>query len=159
MEKHTEKILEFDRIKKMLEEYAVTEAARDRIQALEPELSQLALVKHLRETSEAEQIIKYAGMPPLQETGEARKALGTAEKDGLLYPEQLERMQVFAASCGRLIRYLKKACEIPVNLGYYAESMDELEEVRMEINRCIRGSMVDDNALITGCFGSIPKFV
>lgn len=144
--KMTEKTLEFDKIKELLEEYAVTESARKEIRQLHPELSQLKLTKLMRETTEARRIVESLGTPPIQETEEAGRALEVAEKEGLLYPEQLERMQVFAASGKRLKSYLQKAGETSAGLAAYGEEIAELEEIRMEINRCIRGGEVDDNA-------------
>lgn len=142
----TEQILEFDKIKEMLEQYAVTGAAKNQMKELHPELSQLVLLKMLRETTEARKIMEYVGNPPLQDVEETKSALEKAEKEGLLYPEQLERMQIFAASCKRLTGYLKKAQESGAGIAFYGENLEDMEEIRMEISRCIRGGQVDDNA-------------
>lgn len=141
-----ERILEFDKIKELLEQCAVTDFARKEIANLRPELSQLTLLRLLRETSEACTIMRSAGNPPLQDVEEAKQALDIVNKDGLLSPEQLERIQVFAAAGRRLRSYLKKAQETQAGLAFYGDNIEELEELYMEINRCIRGREVDDNA-------------
>lgn len=141
-----ERTLEFDRIIELLRERAVTETAKEQIRELRPELSELTLRRLQRETTEARIIMEHEGNPPLQDLTEAKKALMIAEKDGLLYPEQLERVLVFAASCKRMKGYLKKAQETGCGLAFFGDDMEELEEVRLEINRCIRGGEVDDNA-------------
>lgn len=141
-----QRTLEFNIIRELLSEYAVTEAAKKECEELTPVLSELILKKMMRDTTDARKILDAVGTPPLQDTREARTALEVAEKDGLLTPEQLERVQVFAAACKRFATYLGKAKELEVSLAFYGDGIADLEEVYSEINRCIRGGEVDDNA-------------
>lgn len=143
--------LEFDKIKQQLESYAVTEEAKEKIRELEPIRKEAWLRSALEETNGARTIVDYAGNPQIPNVTEMKKLAAIAEKEGILFPEQLERVQVFAASCRRLKNYLKKAEFTKESLAWTGEALDVLEEVYQEINRCIRGEDVDTNASAELC--------
>lgn len=60
-----EAILEFNRVKKQLSDYALTDGAKQRIRELKPYLSENRLHAAQRETEEARLLIEKAGNPPL----------------------------------------------------------------------------------------------
>lgn len=138
--------LEFDKIREQLLSYAATQSAKARISALTPILNEARLRGALHETGGARKILDFAGMPPLPDTAAARTALTLAEKGGLLLPEQLLSCAAFAAACKRLKAYLKKAETTGVSLAFNGVVIDPLEDMTLEIHRCISGSGVDSNA-------------
>ena len=142
----TLKTLEFEKIREQLLSYAATQAAKEKIAVLKPHLQEVLLRGALHETTDARTILNYAGMPPLPDTESARSALELAEKGGLLLPEQLLSVAAFAAACKRLKAYLKKSETTGVSLAFWGSVIDPLEELTLEIHRCITGSEVDSNA-------------
>ena len=60
----TSKTLEFHRIIEMLKERALTEKARQRLEALSPILSETELECSIRETTEAREILEHMGRLP-----------------------------------------------------------------------------------------------
>lgn len=139
-------ILEFDRIKEMLQEYAATDYAKDKIKQMAPFLNELHLKAAMAETDDARSILDYAGSPQVPAVSEAEAVLDTAVSGGMLLPERLERFTRFTAAIRRLKSYLKKAETTGRGLAFCGVNLDTLDEVDAEINRCICGSDVDSNA-------------
>lgn len=140
------KILEFHIIKERLKEYAATEYGKKKIEELKPILREVQVRKMQQETQSAKNIIDYAGNPPIPNTSQIKNLIEIAEKEGILYPEQLEQMMSFVAACKRLKNYLKKAETTKEGLAFTGENLDMLKEIQEEINRCIRGNDVDTHA-------------
>ena len=96
--------------------------------------------------NEARTIIDCHGNPHIPEISEVKTIMGIIEKEGLIYPAQLGKFQCFIASCRRLKTYLKKSESTDCSLAYNGMSIDTLDEVYDEINRCIRGDEIDSEA-------------
>lgn len=130
----------------MLSDFAVNGYAKEKIFNLEPHINELQLRKALNETNEARTIIDCHGNPHIPEISEVKTIMGIIEKEGLIYPAQLGKFQCFIASCRRLKTYLKRAEGTGCSLVYNGMSIDTLDEVYDEINRCIRGDEIDSEA-------------
>lgn len=139
-------ILEFDRIKEMLQEYAATDYAKEKINQMTPFLNELYLKGALAETDDARAILDFAGSPQVPDVSEAKTALDTAASGGILLPERLERFTRFIAAIRRLKSYLKKAETAGRSLAFCGGNLDTLDEVDAAINRCICGNDVDSSA-------------
>ncbi len=138
--------LEYNKVLKILEEYALSEKARSRIKKLGPFISDGEVSRHLNETTEAKVIIENYGTPPLSGMNELEKSLALLGKGTLLMPEQLGNIAQFLTSCRRLKGYLKKAEGSSNAVASYGNSIYDLPEVEDEINRAIRGNRLDDRA-------------
>lgn len=138
--------LEFEQIRDQLLSYAATQDARDRIRKLAPHLQEARLRGALHETNDARIILDHAGTPPIPDTASVRAALTLAEKGGMLLPEQLLSAASFASACKRLKAYLKRAEATETSLSYLGTVIEPLEELTLEIHRCITGADVDSNA-------------
>jgi Mismatch repair ATPase (MutS family) len=138
--------LEFDIIKNMLAETAFTQYAKDKFLALTPSLSVDECVARMRETTDAKEILTTFGSPSFSSTAELDKILVTAEKDGMLVPEQLGAVMIFLVSCRRMKLYLKKAEVTGLELSFYGNSIYELTSLYDELYRTIRNNIVDDSA-------------
>lgn len=139
-------ILEFDKIKQMLSELAVTEYAKNKIAELTPFLEEIQLKRAHSETDGARNILDCMGNPQIPEVAVAKQLLSMIEKDGLLYPEQLEKFARFLSACRRIKGYLKKAEITGKSLAFHGVNIGDFEEIQEEINRCICGNDVDSNA-------------
>lgn len=155
----TEKILEFDKVKKLLTELAYTEHAKEQIQRLEPYLSELEVRAKLRETTEAKQMIEKCGNPPVTALEDADMYIEIADKEGLLTAEQLESISVMLTAVKRLKDYLCRCKQYDIGLAYFEENLEPLDEIREELNLKIRGGKVDDYAtkLLKSLRSSIEK--
>ena len=138
--------IEFDKIKKLWKEQAVTEAAGEQIEAAGIILSELELRKQLRDTTNSKKLIEKLGTPPLQSLSELREIIALAGKGGCLTPYQLERVEKGLVAIRRLKEYLARGRQLENPLAYYEENLQVDEELREEISRQIRGGAVDDYA-------------
>lgn len=141
-----EKQIEFDKIKEMWMNLALTAQAKEHIQETSFYLSEGELKKQLKDTSDGKAFIESFGTPPLQNVEEIKDILMAAEKGSCLTPYQLERMEKVLVAVMRLKDYLSRGKSYGNPLGYYEENLDALEDVREEIRRQIRGGEVDDYA-------------
>ncbi len=143
---NTERQIEFDKIKNIWAELAVTGYAKDCIEATEIILEEKELRKALRDTTNSRELVENLGNPPVQNVTEIREILEIAEKGDCLTPYQLERVEKVLVAVERLIDYLKRGKQYNNPLAYYDENLNPLDELRDEIVRQIRNEMVEDRA-------------
>ncbi len=141
-----EKQIEFDRIKEIWSNLAVTEWAKEQIQGLSFYLNETELRKQLKDTTDSRIFMEKLGTPPLQNLAEIKDILTMADQGGCLTPYQLERVETVLAAVRRLKEYLEKGKPYDNALAYYAENLNALGELREEISWQIRGGRVDDHA-------------
>lgn len=60
-----EKVIEFDKIKELWMEFAMTDTAKEKIRNMVPYLSESELEAALRETSESRRMMEIFGNPPV----------------------------------------------------------------------------------------------
>lgn len=145
MEK-TFQTLEFDKILNKLEELALTENAKKRIRNLQIYLSEDELKARMNETTEAKRVLEEVGTPALVSMKDIDRILEIASKGGMLTAEELEYIATTLKSINRLKDFLNRAKKIEVSISYFADEIIDLEEVREEIERCIRDGKILDNA-------------
>ena len=143
---NTEQQIEFDKIKEIWAQLAVTGAAKEDIANMSIFLDEAELNNNLRDTTDSRKMIENLGNPPLQDVTEIRKILTEAGKGACLTPYQLERVEKVLVVAGRLKDYLTRGRQYENPLAYYDENLDELKELREEICRQIRYEEVDDHA-------------
>lgn len=141
-----EKQIEFDKIKEIWRNLAVTEWAKEKISEISFFLNEGELRKQLSDTTNSRNLIEKLGTPPLQNLSEIKDILTIVKKGDCLTPYQLERVETVLVAIRRLKAYLDRGKEYDNPLAYYEENLDALEELREEIGRQIRGSRVDDYA-------------
>lgn len=139
-------ILEFNKIKEQLAEYACTDSAKKRLRELVPYLSETELLHGLKETTEARKMLDQAGQPPLTSLTDMEKILISACQGGFLLPEQLEYVGSTLAAVRRLKDYLTRLKYLELGLAFYEADLNCMEEIREEIALKIRAGKVDDNA-------------
>lgn len=97
MDKKSLSILEFDKIKNMLLQMAVTQSAKALCEGLLPQQDKYAVQRLLKETSEAESLVIKKGNPPLSPIGEVKGSVMRAEAGGVLSAREL-------LNCAHLLR-------------------------------------------------------
>ncbi len=143
---NTEKQIEFDKIKEKWKSLAVTDKAREKIDGAACCLSESELRKQMRDTTNSRKLMEALGTPPFQTVEEVKGILSSAQKGECLTPYQLEKLETALAAVKRLKDYLKRGKVYENPLAYYEENLEELQEVREEISRQIKGGQVDDYA-------------
>ncbi len=99
-------VLEFDKIRKMLSNEAVTAAAKTRAEELLPESGKYVIEKLLAETSEAESLFIKKGTPPISPIGNVSGSALRAQMGGTLSPRELLNCAHALRIAGELERYI-----------------------------------------------------
>ena len=141
-----EKQIEFDKIKNMWKELAITDYAKDQIENIDIALDEMELRNRLRDTANGKEMIEKLGTPPLQNITEIREIMAIGERGDCLTCYQLERVESVLIVVQRLKDYLSRGKEFYNSIAYYDENLDGLSELREEINRQVRNDGVDDRA-------------
>lgn len=139
-------MLEFNKILDMLAAQAVSEKTREKIKELLPYKDKSEAERHLNETTEALKVLETTGSPPLSSMEDFDKAISLIGKDTMLLPEQLSSVALFLTSCRRMKQYLKRVEYCSAYLASFGLSIDPLESLEQEVERCIRGDSVDESA-------------
>ncbi len=142
----TETILEINKIKEQMQEFAYTEHAKNKISELKPMLSIREVKTAQRETTEAKLILEKMGNPPLTSFEDVDEMLHIIKAGGCLTAEQLEKMAGNLTAVSRLKDFLNKSKQLEISMPYYEENLEALEFVREEIRMKIRGGRVEDHA-------------
>lgn len=141
-----EKQIEFDKVKEMWMNLAVTESAKQKIKEMTFYLNESELRRQLKDTTDSRDMIDRFGAPPLQNLDEIKEILVIAEKGDCLTPYQLERVEKVLVLLRRLKDYLARGKMYSNPIAFYEENLDVLDDLREEISRQIRGDEVDDYA-------------
>ena len=142
----TEKLLEFDKIKQIWAEYALTDAAKGQIAEAEPFLEEAKLLANLRETTQSRQLLELCGTPPLVSLQGLAEVLLIAEKGDCLSVEQLILVQNALTAVERLKSYLCRGKAHEISLCFYEENLEPLTDLREMIYLQIVNERVADNA-------------
>lgn len=146
MDNMTMSMLEYDKVKEILREYAVSYAGRKHIDDLMPGSHVRAIEAALKETSEAKVLLEKGASVPLPSL-EGIEHIVSLLHTGYLFTEQdFAAVQTFLHSCGQLMKYMAGKRDIAPTVSSYALSMQELPRLKSEIERCIRFGKVDDQA-------------
>lgn len=143
---HTETVLEFDKIKEIWQEMALTAWAKEKIKNIVPYMAESELLAKQRETTEARMLIEKGGNPPLVSLAGMKAWIAAAGKGDCLSPSQLEEIEAALVAVMRLKNYLNRCKQYDISLAYYEENLDCVENLKETIHVQIRNGMVDDGA-------------
>ena len=141
-----EKLLEFNKVKELWMDYALTESAKERIRNIQPVLSEAELLMMQRETSQGKRMIELLGNPPLASIQGLTEIVETSGKGDCLSVEQLLQVQLALTMVQRLKKYLCQGKQYEISLAWYEENLEPLEELRESIYTQIVNEQVADNA-------------
>ena len=134
----TEAVLEFNKIKEIWKELALTEWAREQIDEAGPLMEETKVRARLRETTEARKMMEAYGQPPLVSLEGVKEWMKTAEIGGCLTPDQLEGVERALAAVSRMKQYLNRGKAAGISMAWYEENLDSCEELRTSIHEQIR---------------------
>lgn len=138
--------IEFDKIKELWAEFALTDDAKEKIKDTTWCMSETELRMLLKETTDARDMIEKLGTPPLQNVSDIKEVIQIVEKGQCLTPFQLERVEKVLAAIRRLKDYLGRGKQFENSLAYYDENLESLSNLSDEISAKIRNGVVDDYA-------------
>lgn len=144
--KRTFRTLEFNVIINRLQEYALTDRAKEELSNLEPYLSENELRLKLRDTSEARLLLDTIGTPPIPTMNGIEDLVHGAVKGDILLPTELEMIGVTLSSVKRLKDYLERGKRHGIGLSYRSDNLDPIDELRDVIFKTIRSGKIDDYA-------------
>ncbi len=141
-----EQILEFDKIKNIWAEYALTNAAKQRIAEAKPYLEERKLLAALSETTQSRQVMELCGTPPMVSLTGLEEVITIARKGECLSVAQLILVQNALTAVERLKSYLCRGKSQQISLCFYEENLDALSDLREMIYLQIVNEQVADNA-------------
>ena len=138
--------LEFNTIIEKLKEHALSQKAKDALAKLSPYLNENMCVRKMAETTSARNLLDTTGTPPLAMMENLDEIVALADAGSMLVPEQLKRVAGFAESCKRMAAYLLKGEVTGEAVAVYGKSIENLANLRAEIEACIDYDKLRDDA-------------
>lgn len=138
--------LNYNELKEIVKGYCVSGLGKALIDKLEPSSNLKIVNRRLDETSEGRRLIDASYHIPLVGIFNVLPYIDKIEKGASLDPEDLAIMSDFLRGCRKVKLFIKDKEGYAPTLSSYGESITDLSFIEEEINRCIRGSIVDSNA-------------
>lgn len=138
--------LNYNELKEIVKGYCVSGLGKALIDKLEPSSNLKVVNRRLDETSEGRRLLDASYHIPLVGIFNVLPYIDKIEKGSSLDPEDLAIMSDFLRGCRKVKSFIKDKEGCAPTLSSYGESITDLSFIEEEINRCIRGSIVDSNA-------------
>ena len=154
MNERSLRILEFNKIKEKIKKYARTNAAKAKVEDLEPYDNIYEINNKLEETNEALEILISKGNPPLEGLADIHEGIERAKKGGTLSPGQLLKVGGMLKATRNMKEFFKreeveKSYPKLEDLAYILAPVKALED---EIERAIVSEdEISDKASQTLC--------
>ncbi|ACQ52358.1 endonuclease MutS2 [Clostridium botulinum] len=146
MNKETLEKLHYYELKEMIKEYCVSGLGKRLIEKLEPSSNIKIVNQRLDETSEGRRLLDASYNIPLEGIFNVLPLIEKIEKGASLDPTDLTMMSNFLRGCRKVKLFIKDKEGYAPTLSAYGENICDLSYIEEEINRSIRGSVVDSNA-------------
>ncbi|MBO0582011.1 endonuclease MutS2 [Clostridium botulinum] len=146
MNKETLEKLHYYELKEMIKEYCVSGLGKRLIDKLEPSSNIKIVNQRLDETSEGRRLLDVSYNIPLEGIFNVLPLIEKVEKGASLEPTDLTMMSNFLRGCRKVKLFIKDKEGYAPTLSAYGENICDLSYIEEEINRSIRGSVVDSNA-------------
>lgn len=146
MNNNTVEILEYNKIKEIICEYAISEPAKKIIKNLEPSVDIREIENWMRETTESRAIVNRSSSVPIHSLTNIEKIMSKLGKGAVLKPEELTAIYELLKEGVRLKRFMEDKEIVAPIVSSYAKSIYELKELEEEIERCIYRNNVIDKA-------------
>ena len=146
MDKITLEKLNYFELKEVVKGYCISGLGKALIDKLEPSSNLKVVNKRLDETSEGRKLLEASYHIPLSGIFNVAPHIEKIEKGSSLDPEDLTMISDFLRGCRKIKLFFKDKEEYAPTLSSYGESITDLSYIEDEINKCIKGSIVDSNA-------------
>lgn len=134
MQERTLKVLEFNKIKDRLKEYAITTSSKEIIDKLEPYETIYEVKRKLKETDEALDLLITKGNPPFEGLHDVKEGVERAKKGGILSAGQLLKIGGMLKCSRRFKDYISRRDDetphlILEDLAYILTPVKQLEDI------------------------------
>ena len=146
MDKVTLEKLNYYELKEIVKSYCVSGLGKSLIDKLEPSSNLNIVNKRLDETSEGRRLLEASYHIPLSGIFDITPYIEKIEKGASLDPEDLTIISDFLRGCRKVKLFVKDKEGYAPTLCSYGDNITDLSYIEDEINKCIRGSVVDSNA-------------
>lgn len=146
MDNVTLAMLEYDKIKESIMDYAVSYAGRRLIKELKPSDQLRVIQRTMEETEEARALLEKGASIPLPSLDGIEYVVSLLHTGYMFTEQDFISIYTFLNSCSQLKRYMAAKGQIAPVISTYASSLSELTKVRSEIDRCIQHGQVTDQA-------------
>ncbi len=138
-------VLEYEKVKDDLKQYALSEQAKLKIDRLMPAVDLNIIKVRMNETTEARRILEVNSSIPLSALENIQGAAFMTE-GRVMTPDELSAIKGLLIYVKRLKKFMYSMQTIGPTVASYASSMFELPQLYEEIDRCIVNGRVDDRA-------------
>lgn len=146
MDKITLEKLDYYELKEIVKGYCVSGLGKTLIDKLQPSSNLKIVNKRLDETSEGRRLLEASYHIPLSGVFDITTHIEKIEKGASLDPEDLTMVSDFLRGCRKVKLFVKDKEGYAPTLCSYGDNITDLSYIEDEINKCIRGSVVDSNA-------------
>ncbi|AJS61267.1 endonuclease MutS2 [Paenibacillus sp. IHBB 10380] len=146
MDNVTLAMLEYDKMKEKLLDYAISYEGRRLIEELKPNDQLRAIQRAMEETEEARALLEKGASIPLPSLDGIEYVVSLLYTGYMFTEQDFASINTFLNSCSQLKRYMAAKGNIAPVISTYASSLSELTKVRSEIDRCIKHGKVTDQA-------------
>jgi DNA mismatch repair protein MutS2 len=148
MDEHTLKVLEFDKIKKMLSSRSLSDWGKELCHSVSPCKDKETIEKEIRETTELKDILLYEERFPLAPMRDIRESLKKAEIEGaFLSPKELLNIGEILAISDALLKFIKSREEKYPNIFKLISQARSFDEIQSAINSAVdRSGGIKDTA-------------
>ncbi len=146
MNEYAMKILEYDKLKENLKQYAISEPAKNMLDRLQPSVDIPEIERWMLETTEARRIADINASVPLTAMEKIGEVMAKTGKGFALTTDELTAVKELLESVKKLKRFMSPMQAVSPVVASYALSMSELPHLHDEIDRCVVGGRVDDRA-------------
>ncbi|WP_201715104.1 endonuclease MutS2 [Rossellomorea arthrocnemi] len=146
MNEKTIQILEFNTVKEELMGFALTEEGKKELWNLLPSTNIRQIQMLLDEVTEAIRILDKSASVPIHALDGVETIMMNLNIGVPLRPDQLTGIYYFLDACKKLKKYMEDKQWLAPRVSSYVYSIEEIPDLREEINRCIQNGRVDDYA-------------
>ena len=146
MNQQTIDVLGYQEILKEAASFAITERAKNSMEAMRPQVNKKSLEHSLNEVHEAIQVMKISSSVPIHSLGDMEQYMEQAKKGVYIRSDQFTKVLSFIDHCQKLKRFMKDKAYAAPMIHLYAESIGDLSELEAELARCLKHGQVDDYA-------------
>ncbi|MDY6226465.1 MAG: endonuclease MutS2 [Clostridium sp.] len=146
MDKVTLEKLNYYELKEIVKSYCVSGLGKSLIDKLQPSSNIKIVNKRLDETSEGRRLLEASYHIPLSGIFDITPHIEKIEKGASLDPEDLTIISDFLRGCRKVKLFVKDKEGYAPTLCSYGDNITDLSYIEDEINKCVRGSVVDSNA-------------
>ncbi|MFQ6003142.1 MAG: endonuclease MutS2, partial [Candidatus Zixiibacteriota bacterium] len=138
MDEHTLKVLEFDKIQKMLSSRCLSDWGKELCLSLFPSKDKETIEKEIRETTELKDILLYEERFPLLPMRDIRKSLKKAEVEGArLDPKELLDIGEILAISEALLKFIKSKEEKYPQVFKLISPLRSFDQIQSAINSAV----------------------